>query len=151
MLVAIGSLSLWLAGRTPVQEIPAALTRVITKEGEKSHIYLSDATEITLNAKSSLEYDQRYDITERVVKLNGEAFFNVNTNPDKPFIVELNQMKITATGTRFNVFSFPTENRIETTLLEGSIHVSINNECSCRSQIGTAGSVFCQIENLYGT
>jgi len=127
-LVAFGFVTLWIAsGRSSLQSA-AGLTKVTTNEGEKARIFLSDSSEIVLNSGSSVQYDRRYNISDRKVKLTGEAFFDVSTNPQKPFVVQLDQMNISATGTRFNVFSFSNENRIETTLEEGAIQVSIRGK-----------------------
>jgi transmembrane sensor len=127
-LVAIGGLSLWIAGKTSFQQMVAASTIVTTNEGEKAHIFLADSTEIILNSESKLQYNGHYNIKDRTVKFTGEAFFDVSTNPEKPFVVQLDQMRISATGTRFNIFSFGNEDRVETTLEEGAITVSIKGK-----------------------
>ena len=126
-LVTIGGLSLWVSEILSFQQATTASTSttVVTGKGEKASIYLADSTEIILNSSSTLRYDGKYNAEERVVKFSGEAFFNVKTNAEKPFIVQLEQMTIVATGTRFNVFSFSDENRMETTLEEGIIKVAI--------------------------
>jgi ferric-dicitrate binding protein FerR (iron transport regulator) len=128
LVVAIGSLALWMKEKQSFRQLAAASSRVETNEGERARLFLADSTEIILNAGSSLEYDRNYSIDNRMVKLSGEAFFDVTTNPDKPFIVQLDRMKISAFGTRFNVFSFGNEDRIETTLEQGSLEVSIPGE-----------------------
>ncbi len=124
-LVAIGSFSLLVTGKTSFQQIETASTIVSTHEGEKAHIFLADSTEIILNSESKLQYAGNYNIKDRIVKFTGEAFFDVTTNPEKPFVVQLDQMRISATGTRFNIFSFGNEDRVETTLEEGAITVTI--------------------------
>jgi transmembrane sensor len=103
----------------------SSVTTVSTKEGEKAHIFLPDSTEIILNSGSSISYDAGYNIKDRNVKFSGEAYFIVATNRSKPFLVNLDRMKVIATGTKFNIFSFGNEDRVETTLEEGAISVSI--------------------------
>jgi ferric-dicitrate binding protein FerR (iron transport regulator) len=127
-LVAIGGLSLLIAGKTSFQQMATASTIVATNEGEKAHILLADSTEIILNSGSKLQYNGHYNLEDRIVKFTGEAFFDVSTNPEKPFVVQLEQMRISATGTRFNIFSFGNEDRVETTLEEGAITVSIKGK-----------------------
>ena len=127
-LVAIGGLSLWIAGKTSFQRIAASSTIVATNDGEKAHIFLADSTEIILNSGSTLQYNGQYNINDRKVKFKGEAFFNVSTNTKKPFVVQLDKMNISATGTRFNIFSFGNEDRVETTLEEGAITVSVKGK-----------------------
>jgi transmembrane sensor len=126
-LVAIGGLSLWISVKTSFKKETAASITVATNEGEKAHVILADSTIVTLNSGSILKYNGQYNIKDRNVKFSGEAFFNVRTNPEKPFVVQLDQMSVTATGTRFNIFSFHNEDRVETTLEEGAIKVSIKD------------------------
>jgi ferric-dicitrate binding protein FerR (iron transport regulator) len=127
-LIAIGGLTLWLSERQSVKQTVVASTTVSTDEGEMAHIFLSDSTQVFMNSGSTLKYDVNYNINERKVNLSGEAFFNVRTNPEKPFVVQLDQMTVSATGTRFNVLSYGNENRIETTLEEGKIQVAIKGQ-----------------------
>lgn len=124
-ILIFGSMVLWITEKPSFKLIANSTTVISTLDGEKSHIVLPDSSEIILNSGSKLEYTGQFNLDSRIVKLKGEAFFNVNTNPEKPFIVQLDQMKIIATGTRFNVFSFENEDRIETTLEEGNINISI--------------------------
>lgn len=126
--VAIGGISLWISGRNSDEETVYAFTKVSTNEGEKAHVFLPDSTEIFLNSGSSLQYDLNYNMKSRIVLLKGEAYFDVRTNPEKPFMVQTDQMQVTATGTRFNIFSFDNENRVETTLEEGTINVLIKGK-----------------------
>lgn len=129
-LVAVGGLTQLLSERLAVKQTVTAVASTIisTYEGEKAHIYLSDSTHVFVNSGSTLKYDADYNTDKRVVKLTGEAFFNVRTNPAKPFVVQLENMTVSATGTRFNVLSYYNENRIETTLEEGKICVAIKGQ-----------------------
>lgn len=126
LMFAIGSLYLWLDLKNHEAVTIASVTTVSTREGEKAHVYLPDSTEVTLNSGSSIQYDASFNQKERTVIFTGEAYFNVATNHQMPFNVRLDNMVITATGTSFNVFSFGNEDRVETTLVEGAIHVSIS-------------------------
>lgn len=124
-MVAIGGLTLWLTERKSDKQITVASTTIRTDEGEKAHILLADSTCVFMNSGTTIEYSTDYNIKERKVKLSGEAFFDVRTNPEKPLVVQLGKMSVSATGTRFNVLSYGNEDRIETTLEEGKIQVSI--------------------------
>ena len=121
----LGELVLRMVSNSSFDQVSTAPTMVSTNEGERATINLSDSSKVLLNSKSTLRYDRSYNLKDRIVNLAGEAFFDVSTNPQKPFIVQLNQMTIRATGTKFNVFSFYDEDRVETTLEEGAINVSI--------------------------
>ncbi|HUX58736.1 MAG TPA: FecR domain-containing protein [Bacteroidales bacterium] len=147
-LVTIGSLSLIIAGKTFSQQIADASTMVTTNNGEKAHIFLADSTEVILNSESKLQYNGNFNITDRTVKLTGEAFFDVSTNPEKPFVVQLDQMKISAIGTRFNVFSFGNEDRVETTLEEGAITLSIKGKEPINLKSGQQVVYFVRTEKI---
>ena len=147
-LLALGGLTLWIAGNKSFQKIEVASTIVATHEGEKAHILLADSTEIILNSESTLQYDGHYNIKDRVVKFTGEAYFHVSTNHEKPFVVQLGKMSVTATGTRFNIFSFANEDRIETTMEDGSITVSIKGKEPINLKSGQQVVYFVKSENV---
>jgi ferric-dicitrate binding protein FerR (iron transport regulator) len=90
--------------------------------GGKSSVILPDGSNIWLNAGSRLRYDRNFNLKTREVFLEGEALFNVKKN-NIPFIVHTSHLDIHVTGTIFNVKSYPEDNEIETTLIEGNIQV----------------------------
>lgn len=74
-----------------------------TKAGEKNTLTLADGSRIWLNENSKFVYPESFDSQPRVVKLEGEAFFEVAEQPDKPFIVLAGAGKIKVLGTSFNI------------------------------------------------
>lgn len=128
LLLFLGELSFRIVDKSHFRRISAASTTVRTNEGERATINLPDSTKIILNSKSNLQYDGTFNLKDRKVNLSGEAFFDVSTDPTKPFIVQLPRITISATGTKFNVFSFVDEDRVETTLEEGEINVAIQGQ-----------------------
>jgi ferric-dicitrate binding protein FerR (iron transport regulator) len=148
LLVAAGSLVLLMRATQALKQAGTGSTIVSTNEGEKARIVLPDSTKIILNSGSKLIYNGRYDIEERKVKFCGEAFFDVATNPEKPFVVQLGKMNISATGTRFNVFSFINEDRIETTLEEGAITVSLEGRDPVKIRSGQQIIYFTRTDKL---
>lgn len=66
-------------------------------------IILADGTTVWLNRNSKLFYPEKFNRKTREVKLEGEAFFEVAKNPDKPFKVETNYSTATVLGTSFNI------------------------------------------------
>lgn len=136
MLAVVSLTVLWLYERDASNRFATSGTSVETREGEKAHIYLSDSTEVTLNSGSSLFYDAGYNLNSRMVSFSGEAYFDVATNPEKPFIVRFDKLKISAKGTKFNIFSFGNEDRIEATLEEGNIDVDIDGKNSVNLKPG---------------
>lgn len=82
---------------------------------------MPDGTRVSLGTRTSFSYDSRYGQSERVVQLEGEAYFEVAKDKDKPFIVNTKEQSIKALGTKFNVSAYPTDSLLTTTLLEGSV------------------------------
>lgn len=86
-----------------------------------SNFTLEDGTVITLNKNSRLSYSDKYGKDNRNVKLEGEAYFEVAKDSNKPFQVEMNGASITVLGTHFNVKADAESDDITATLVEGSI------------------------------
>jgi len=91
--------------------------------GSRTFFQLSDGTTVHLNYGSKLKYPIVFLGETREVSLIGEGFFHVAHNPDKPFIVKTGGLNIKALGTAFNVFAYPPENYIETTLVHGKVNL----------------------------
>ena len=100
---------------------------ISTSSGSKSRVKLPDGTEVILNAESKLSYPDNFIGNTREVFLEGEAFFTVTPNKQKPFIIHCKAMDIKVLGTVFNVKAYPDEKTSEATLLKGSIEVTLNN------------------------
>lgn len=125
-VIAIGSISLSIIERQKLNTQNSLSSVISTKEGEKAQILLPDSTVVVLNSGTTIHYDGNFNKKERIVELTGEAFFDVSTNHEKPFTVKLEHMNVIATGTRFNIFSYSNEDRVETTLEEGVVKVSVS-------------------------
>lgn len=89
-------------------------------------IELSDGTIVQLNANSKLRFPNKFIGSTREVSMEGEAFFIVAKDTEKPFIVTSKNTKIEVLGTQFNVNTH-FENIVKTFLLEGSVGVRHNN------------------------
>lgn len=94
---------------------------VIAPIGSRTVVHLSDGSEVHLNYGSTLKYPQLFYGETRGVELTGEGYFAVAHNPDKPFIVKTGNLNIKAVGTEFNVQSYPGDEAISTTLVEGKV------------------------------
>lgn len=99
-----------------------------TPIGGQYNIILADGTKVYLNAVSSIKYPTQFNGDKRVVELEGEAYFEVAKNKNKPFIVKSNNQSIEVLGTHFNVHSYNNESVVKTTLLEGSVAVTYKNQ-----------------------
>lgn len=88
---------------------------------------LPDGTSIYLAQNSALTYPKRFVGSKRNVKLNGEAFFEVAKNPNKPFIIDTKAALVKVLGTSFNLKSTNTET-FELKVVEGKVGVNLNND-----------------------
>ncbi len=100
------------------------LNEIQTRPGSRSKVVLPDGSEVWVNANSRLLYKPDFGKTHRKVQLNGEAYFNVSKNKELPFEIETRRIKVTVTGTVFNVRAYDDEEKAETSLFEGSVQVS---------------------------
>jgi ferric-dicitrate binding protein FerR (iron transport regulator) len=105
------------------QETLALYNEIVVPAGAKSHIILSDGTKIWLNASSKLKYPGSFSQGSRIVYLEGEAFFDVKKDKKRMFIVRTSNLDVKVYGTQFNVKSYPEENVIQTTLVNGSVAI----------------------------
>lgn len=90
-------------------------------------VLLPDSSVVWLNHSSSLRYPAEFDRKDRNVELKGEGYFEVASNPDKPFVVKVDNINVVAVGTTFNVMAYPEENRIETSLIEGRVEFHLTS------------------------
>mgnify|MGYP003193325469 CR=1 FL=1 len=98
--------------------------------GERSGVTLPDGTQVKLNAESSLSYTHDFGRELRQVNLEGEAYFEVTRNEDKPFVVHTKYLDIEVLGTSFNVYSYERENVMEMALISGRIKIQTCSEPS---------------------
>jgi transmembrane sensor len=96
--------------------------------GTRSALKLSDGTSVWLNSGSSIKYPDRFIGNKRTVFLKGEAYFEVESNPKKPFIVETSSLRVKATGTKFSVSGYSSADEAEVTLVSGKVEVSLTED-----------------------
>lgn len=98
-----------------------------TPPGVKAHFYLPDSSRVWLNSSSTITYPSEFTGDLRHVEVSGEAFFDIKTNPQKPFVVSLGRLHVRALGTRFNIISYQHEERTEIVLQSGKIELASGN------------------------
>ncbi|HAH73137.1 FecR family protein [Butyricimonas virosa] len=84
---------------------------------------LSDGTRVWLNSETSIQYPVAFGAKERRVFVQGEAYFEVAKDANKPFTVQFMSSSVTVLGTSFNIRAYPEEKRSQTTLAEGSVRI----------------------------
>ena len=103
-------------------------TQVITKPGsKKTQVQLPDGSSVWLNASSNLTYSKDFGKNFREVNLSGEAFFDVVKDPAHPFIIHTKVIDVKVLGTEFNVRAYPNDAYTETSLIRGSVEVTVKN------------------------
>lgn len=108
-----------------------------TGRGEQSPpLTLSDGTKVWLNNASSIRYPVAFTGAERKVEITGEAYFEVATDKNKPFRIDIKgKGEVEVLGTHFNINAYDDEPTINTTLLEGSVKVNAQERDSPESVI----------------
>lgn len=97
--------------------------KVSTPNGRQYIMTLADGSKAWLNAGSSLEYPVSFTGNERTVKITGEVYFEIASQPAHPFKVNVKDMQIQVLGTSFNVNAYDDETTINTTLASGSVKI----------------------------
>lgn len=91
--------------------------------GQKYKLELSDRSEVSINSATEVKFPLRFKERERVVNVNGEAYFTVDADANRPFIVQLPNSQVKAMGTQFNVKSYD-EHHPRIALISGSAKVT---------------------------
>jgi transmembrane sensor len=96
--------------------------------GKRSYILLSEGTKVWLNSGSRLVYPPVFKGNKREVYVEGEAYFEVAENKEKPFYVCTESFKIKVLGTKFVVQAYLNEEEKNTVLLEGKVSLTTNTK-----------------------
>ena len=119
------------SGLLSYQEQTAAATAassfntIKTPRGGQYQVVLSDGSKVWLNAASSLRFPTAFSAKERRVTVQGEAYFEIAEDPNRPFIVSAGPMRVQVLGTRFNIMAYGNEPVMQTTLLDGAVKVDV--------------------------
>lgn len=101
-----------------------SVTTIETRQGQKMQMTLPDGTKVWLNSGSKLTYAGDSNRSERIVNLEGEAFFNVTKNQSKKFKVRTSGVDIVVKGTSFDVSAYNDDREISVSLLEGKVVIT---------------------------
>jgi transmembrane sensor len=122
MAIIVAGISFFMLKKERIEKISdTSMCEVISPRGSKVQLLLPDGTRVWLNAESKIRYRKNFNERSRDIYLEGEGYFEVARNPAKPFVVSTADIRIKALGTSFNIKSYPGENTIETTLIEGKV------------------------------
>jgi transmembrane sensor len=107
-------------------DVSPGMNTIRTPRGGQYQVRLPDGSKVWLNAASSIEFPVSFAGNVRKVKITGEVYFEVAHLDNKPFIVDVNgKSDVEVLGTHFNINAYDDETDIKTTLLKGSVKVSV--------------------------
>lgn len=106
------------------QTEPASMQTIFVPPGQRAELTLTDGTKVWLNAKTTFTFPNKFTADGRNVTLDGEGYFDVTKDPQKPFIVKTKQYDIKVLGTEFNVTAYSASSSFETSLIRGAVEVS---------------------------
>lgn len=128
-ILIISAVGLLMIKEHPLKEsakVVQQMTENKTDLGVKAQVALSDGTQVILNSGSKLRYFRNFSATSRDVYLEGEAYFNVAKDSERPFNVYTGDVVTTAIGTAFNINNYSdNDNSISISLVEGKVMVKL--------------------------
>jgi len=92
--------------------------------GQKLTFFLSDGSKVKLNSESTISFQQTFESAQRVVTLEGEAFFEVTPDQNRPFIVRTGDVETRVLGTSFNVEAYPADEKVKVAVKTGKVSVN---------------------------
>lgn len=126
-LILIAAAGFWWS-RKPIKKTAIPLAQVVTEKRMRSQVVLPDGSRVWLNAGSKLSYPREFaPRAPRQVSLEGEAFFDVKTDAQRPFQVQTRTFHIRVLGTSFNVRAYPQEDSAVTSLVQGAVEVVLTD------------------------
>lgn len=104
---------------------PDTLPLIVSAEsGERAKVQLPDGTQVNINSASQISYPQNFGSKERVIELDGEAYFEVTPDKERPFIVKAAGLEITVLGTSFDISAYKDDPDVSVVLLTGKVDVT---------------------------
>jgi len=122
--VADGKLTFHTRGKT----YPQAFNSISTPRGGQYQITLPDGSRVWLNAETSLKFPSQFIGSERLVQLDGEAYFEIAKQVDKPFKVQTNHLEVQVLGTDFNLSDYHGDDTPKATLIQGSVKIKSGSQ-----------------------
>lgn len=109
------------------ENLPPVAISLVEKQapiGKKLKVLLPDGSLVWLNGESKISFAEGLQGKQRVIELEGEAYFEVSKDPTKPFVVKSGKLATTAIGTAFNITSYPEDSTVQVALLSGKVKVT---------------------------
>jgi ferric-dicitrate binding protein FerR (iron transport regulator) len=132
-LILFSNLMVYLIQEKSKPEQITSWQEIVVPRGNRMKVILPDSSTVWLNNETRFKYTSNFN-SNRVVELSGEAYFNVQHDSKRPFVVKIGDQQIKVLGTRFSVNAYPEDRMIETSLISGSVEfdtkLAINGKSS---------------------
>lgn len=117
------------------------LQEITTANGQRTRLTLAEGTHILLDAGSKMKLPKVFENNKREVYLEGQAYFEVAHNPEKPFVIHLNGTKVRVLGTKFSISAYPEDHSVEVVVKEGRVEFTTDNNKEPKSTLVTANEL----------
>ncbi|WP_394697656.1 FecR family protein [uncultured Sunxiuqinia sp.] len=128
LIVVSGLATYFVSERQAVEQQPISYSEIVAPLGAKTQVVLPDGTVVWLNAGSKLTYSTNFNMSSRLVYLEGEGYFQVAKNKEKPFVVDAFGFLVEGGETEFNVKAYQDDPTIEAVLVEGKVWLNHRTE-----------------------
>ena len=115
--------------------------------GGEYHFTLADGTRVWVNSASEVRFPNCFSGGKREIYVKGEVYLEVARDEKHPFVVHAGENEVRVLGTRFNLTAYPDEQKVITTLVEGSVEFR-NNQSSIRLKPGEQSVLDQETNNL---
>lgn len=121
--------------------VEPVLREIAMAKGQRGNITLSDGTKVTLNAESKIILPNVFKADKREITLEGQAYFDVSHNPDRPFIINTDRAIVQVLGTSLDIRSYPDASSVQVVVEEGKVSLKSNKDCVKEDALLTAGEL----------
>jgi ferric-dicitrate binding protein FerR (iron transport regulator) len=139
IILLISALCIWnLVSTSSQKDDGLDWNRVSVANGVKKTMTLADGTRVVLDSGTLFYYPQTFDIQKRFVRLEGEGYFTVTPDKNRPFVIHANHALIKVVGTQFNVRAWNNTKRVEVAVAEGKVLLE-SQDRNIKNAIGVIG------------
>jgi ferric-dicitrate binding protein FerR (iron transport regulator) len=132
-LIGIFAYQKWAPVQTGKEE--PVLQEITTAMGQRVNLTLSDGTYVVLNSGSKMELPKVFETDKREVSLEGEAYFKVAKNADKPFLIHSAGVTTRVLGTSFSISAYPEDEQIIVAVEEGRVSFETNSKAVAQKAV----------------
>jgi len=112
-----------------------SMNEIVVENTQRAEFNLTDGTQVTLDAGTIFSYPRDYESDKREVFLDGEGYFEVAHNNEKPFIIHANDAVIKVLGTKFNVRAWRQNKKVVVAVADGKVSLQPKNESNSGSEV----------------